>query len=275
MSRLTDNDKTFGPLTVGWCGKGMNLKSIAIANFGDDDDYYGTCLPIYAGRLAIRLRLPHFLKPYREWREAGWDAETVKRLGRTGYWQYAPREYGVCVSDGHVSIRYGRQTMDSSTEQTTGFFLPWTQWRMVRHSLYDADGDLFWQQLGVRRGFGDLFEKVDACPKRVFRFRDYDGEEITATTHIEERQWKRGEKWCKWLSLVWPDKVARSLAISFSAEVGPEKGSWKGGTVGHSIYMLVGETHAAAFKRYCSNGYRARGGKIHQLNYLCEKETGQ
>jgi hypothetical protein len=29
------------------------------------------------------------------------------------------------------------------------------------------------------------------------------------------------------------------------------KGSWKGGTVGHSIAMLPGELHGAAFARYC------------------------
>lgn len=46
--------------------------------------------------------------------------------------------------------------------------------------------------------------------------------------------------------------VRRSLDIQFSGETGTRKGSWKGGTVGHSIDMLPGELHEAAFRRYCS-----------------------
>lgn len=30
------------------------------------------------------------------------------------------------------------------------------------------------------------------------------------------------------------------------------KGSWKGGTIGHSIEMPPGELHADAFRRYCA-----------------------
>jgi hypothetical protein len=81
--------------------------------------------------------------------------------------------------------------------------------------------------------------------------RDYDGAEITATTHIEEREWKRGEKWCSWLSLFYRPMIRRSLDIDYSAEVGPRKGSWKGGTIGCSINMLPGELHDDAFIRHC------------------------
>lgn len=40
---------------------------------------------------------------------------------------------------------------------------------------------------------------------------------------------------------------------------GPEKGSWKGGTIGHSIEMLPDELHEAAFRRYCDQDHRAKG----------------
>jgi hypothetical protein len=46
--------------------------------------------------------------------------------------------------------------------------------------------------------------------------------------------------------------VRRSLDLQFSAEVGKRKGSWKGGTIGHSIDMMPGELHEAAFRRYCA-----------------------
>ncbi len=85
-----------------------------------------------------------------------------------------------------------------------------------------------------------------------FGFSDYDGEALTAVTRIEEREWQRGVRWCRFLSLFWPAKIRRSLDIQFSGETGKRKGSWKGGTIGHSIDMLPGELHEAAFGRYCA-----------------------
>ena len=248
MGRLTDDDKKFGPITFGRVDMGCN--AIAIKNYGDDNDKYSTCISIYTKNHAIRIALPNFLKPYKEWHEANWDEATVKRLGRTGYWNYEPREFGISLFDGHLSFTYGRQSMDSSTDKQWGFFLPWTQWRHVRHSIYDTDGKLFFEQT-KNQEFFSMFEKVKECPKLSFQFLDFDGEEITATTHIEEREWLKGEKWCKWLSWFTVPKICRSLDIEFSSEVGKKKGSWKGGTVGHSIDMLPNEKHEDAFKRYC------------------------
>ena len=53
-------------------------------------------------------------------------------------------------------------------------------------------------------------------------------------------------------------KIRRSLDLEFSGETGPEKGSWKGGTVGTGIEMLPGELHEAAFRRYCQKAITAR-----------------
>jgi hypothetical protein len=39
--------------------------------------------------------------------------------------------------------------------------------------------------------------------------------------------------------------------MRFSSEVGERKGSWKGGTIGHSITLLPNELHEAGFRRYC------------------------
>src|SRR5690606_33228759 len=86
----------------------------------------------------------------------------------------------------------------------------------------------------------------------VFTFRDFDGEELTATTRIEEREWRFGVGWFKWLSLFRRPKVSRDLEITFSGETGKRKGSWKGGTIGDSIKMLPGELHEPAFRRYCA-----------------------
>ena len=64
-----------------------------------------------------------------------------------------------------------------------------------------------------------------------------------------------------WLSIFRRAKIRRSLSLTFSEEVGPEKGSWKGGLMGTGIEMLPGELHEAAFRRYCEQEHRGKGGK--------------
>ena len=49
---------------------------------------------------------------------------------------------------------------------------------------------------------------------------------------------------------------------------GPEKGSWKGGTMGHGIDMVAGELHESAFRRYCETEQQARYGKTFRLTFI-------
>jgi hypothetical protein len=95
-------------------------------------------------------------------------------------------------------------------------------------------------------------------PKARFELDDYDGKRIQAATHIEEREWRFGTGWFKWLSVFRKPKIRRSLSINFSDEVGPEKGSWKGGTTGTGIDMLTDELHEAAFRRFCDQEHRSK-----------------
>jgi hypothetical protein len=109
------------------------------------------------------------------------------------------------------------------------------------------------------------FEKT--MPVRKFMVEDHDGEQIEATTHIQEREWTFGEKWFQWLRFFRRSKIHRSLDIDFAKEVGTEKGSWKGGLCGTSIEMLPGELHEAAFIRYCDQEHRAKYG-TYRIKYL-------
>ncbi len=109
--------------------------------------------------------------------------------------------------------------------------------------------------------FTELLKETEArVPKAVFLLFDYDGTEIKATTHIEEREWHRGKGWFKWLVWLTPARISRSMDISYDKEVGYEKGSWKGGMTGHSIELKPGELHEAAMRRYCEQGVRNKGG---------------
>jgi hypothetical protein len=261
-NRWSDDDHYFGPFLYARDGRGYSPFSLMLDS-GDGEDSPGCSFRIRGFGHTLMVALPQWcLQPFRRKVIAHWDAATIARLGRDWYWDIDAREYGFTLSEGHLSVHLGRQTMDSSTEQQWGCFLPWTQWRSVRHSLYDLKGVHFYTMRERGRHLGDgawhnhwAAEKAieAACPAAIFAFDDFDGERLTATTRIEERESLFGTGWFKWLSLFLAAKIYRSLDISFSGETGKRKGSWKGGTVGHSIQMLDrDESHEEAFRRYCA-----------------------
>lgn len=270
--RWSNNDTFFGPFTYAK----DKYKSFAIVlGSGDGEEYPGCRLRLTAFGHTVILALPPIIKPWRrKIVAASWDEATVQRLGRNWYWDCHEREYGFsysgsgCVGDGgFLQIFLGRQTHDSSTEQRWSCFTPWNNWRHVRHSYYDLDGNHFWTEpkSEAKRPFGpwpSWFEAKESCPSRSFSFNDFDGEALTAKTRIEERQWELGTGWFKWLSIFHKPIIQRSLDIDFSGETGKRKGSWKGGTVGHSIEMLPNELHESAFKRYCAEHEMAYIGKV-------------
>lgn len=259
--RWGDNDHYFGPFTYA-VSPTYRTWAIVLKSRGDDDVESGQCsLRLSAGSHSILIVLPHIIKPWREKVYPGpssWGPEVVARLGRDWYWKIDPRQYGFSYGDGFLQIKYGRTTHDSSTDQSKGYFLPWTQWRHVRQSFYGLAGEHIATApetisyiLDGGQSWEIAREMQESCPKVVLAFEDFDGEHLTVTTHIEEREWRFGTGWFKWLSLFRKPKISRSLSLSFSGETGRRKGSWKGGTIGHSIEMLPGEMHGSAFKRYC------------------------
>ncbi len=257
--RYSGHDRHFGPFTLSrhndqhWRPLGIMLDS------GGDHEYSrnkGCNLKLHGFGHTLIVELPRLLKDYVIRHKAGWDAATVARMGRDWYDEVFPCEYGFTVSDGTVHVHYGPQTHDSITTRNKVLWIPWKQLRHVRISLYGLSGEHVWSQFDRKdiRGI-EAYEAErlaeEACPKARFLIRDYDGAEVVATTHIGEREWRRGTGWFKWLSLLFQKRVCRSLCIEFSAEVGTEKGSWKGGLIGASIDMLPGELHEAAMRRYC------------------------
>lgn len=273
--RWGDNDRYLGPFTFApgkpyphWA---VMLESASDSDSSNDDKCY---LRISTPWFTFATTLPHIIKPHREKRYPDWDYATVERIGRNWYWEIDQRTYGISYSEGFLQVKYGRNggsSCDSSIEQSWCKHLPWTQWRHIRRSLYDLDGKHFWSEIDSEtRAVNKLGGKVpgerwaiirsweEMCPKAAFKIQDHDGEEIEATTYIEEREWRFGTGGFKWLSLFRRPKIRRSLDIRFSGETGPEKGSWKGGTIGTSIEMLPGELHEPAFRRYCDEEHRSK-----------------
>lgn len=254
--RWSDNEINLGPLTVARNG---SYRPWTVVLASGSEDYPGASLRLSVPPLTIIFALPSWtIRPYRTRVAAKyWDDATKERLGRDWYWQIDRREYGVSLAKGHLNVRFGRQTDDSSTEKRWGCFLPWTQWRHVRRSFYGLEGEHVATIADVPRVLGDFSRwererKIEeATPACSFEFFDFDGEKIVATTRIEEREWRLGTGRFKWLSVFRAPKIRRYLDLQFSSEVGRRKGSWKGGTLGHGIEMRPGELHEAAFRRYC------------------------
>ena len=258
--RWSDNDRRMGRFIYAREGRGgYRPISIELTTSGDEDERLFNTLRFMAFGRTLIVVLPQIIRPWKAWVDTShynWSDNP-----RGGYWDIGRREYGFSVSDGHLSVSLGRVTNDSSTEQRWGWFLPWTQWRHVRQSLYGLRGEhiadmpqwggrpakINWQ---VRHAEEDRVQAL--APSATFTFADYDGEKLTAAVRIEEREWLRGTGWWRWLSLVWPKKVERYIDIRFSGETGRRKGSWKGGTVGHSGPAKPGELHEVAFRRYCA-----------------------
>lgn len=265
MRRLTDNDRRWGPFTWGPCGPSWRpLRLVFSTGGGDDECKAFNSLTAYAFGWVMRLRLPTLMQPFRIKHIARtWDAATVARMGRNWYYETFPREYGFSLNEGFLQIFLGPQTHDSTTTKSWCKHLPWTQWRHVRHSFYGLDGAHFWTEPErASRWQGGEWEEMDrqrsACPQAHFAFTDYDGEQNAVSTRIEEMEWRFGTGWFKWLSLFRKPKIHRTLNLEFFKEVGPEKGSWEGGTLGHGIDMLPGEDHEGAFRRYCEQDHRSK-----------------
>lgn len=256
--RWGDNDHHFGPFTYARDG---HYRPLAIVLQSGCDEYPGASFRLSGFGHTVICAVPTWLiRPYREKvYPKSWDKATIERLGRDWYWAIDERSFGFNISDGFMQIYRGRHTMDSRTDRTKGYFLPWTQWRHVRHSFYGLNGEHVATIPDTGKpyvgdpGRWDRERKIkDATPTVAFAFDDFDGERLTATTKIEEREWLLGTGWFKWLSLFRKSKVSRSLDIWFSGETGKRKGSWKGGTIGTGIEMLPGELHESAFRRYCA-----------------------
>lgn len=218
------------------------------------------------------IGIPQIIRPKVEWVDTShYDWAKPNPDGSKGYWNAIQRQYGFHFLEDALHVYYGIQpgcwSRDDkkNSDHSKVFFYPWKSMNRVRYSFYKPDGTHQHTIMENRNRIDfraiELAQKL--VPKIRFRFRDFDDEEIEATCYISEMEWRRGSGLFKWLRHVTKPKIERCLAIDFSKEVGWEKGSWKGGTLGHAIEMLPGESAEQAFRRYGSayDRYRNHGVK--------------
>lgn len=247
--RWSDNDHQVGPFTFTYRETWRPFAMI-LSSGSAEHESPGCCIRLQAFGATLICELPQIIKPWRKWVKFSHPPKDG------GYWDEYPREYGWSLNDGHLHICLGAQTHDSITTQDWSCFLPWTEWRVVANRIYNADGSLVGDVAGLK--WNDRRRTEDTATRAHFDMIDHDGERITVATHASETEWRLGTGWFKWLGYLVPKKRYRGLDLAFSSETGPEKGSWKGGTVGTSIDMLPGETYEQAFRRYCDKDHRSK-----------------
>jgi len=131
--------------------------------------------------------------------------------------------------------------------KTHHFDMPW-HWKWVRTSALHRDGSWIHETKGDRKDFWQVIWKEALWHAEYpYRYVLTDGtiQDVTAEIRVEEREWRW--KWLTWLPF--PKSVSRTIDIKFSDEVGPERGSWKGGVMGCSYKMRDGELPEQTLRR--------------------------
>lgn len=248
MARLTDDDKQFGKyITYGKKTSSENYTKIVYSSsYNEDypDDKHNTLTIVMFGWI-IQFLLPQFIKPLQvKVHATSWDAATIARLGRDYYFVYFNRRYGFSKFDTLFQLFYGVQGDYDSNFQNAGlkeksisWFLPWLDYRHVKHQMFDGNGQLIWQEdqsntSEARQHNDTKYVLSQTMNKRSYKVLDTDGEIIVVDVHSEYREWKRGTSWCKWLSLFMDGIKKHTIELNFRSEIGHRKGSWKGGLVG-------------------------------------------
>lgn len=200
------------------------------------------------------FKIPEIFKPKKKWVDTStYDWSVSKK----GYWDHIKKEYGISVTNESVHLKYGIQPGSWSakdrknSDHTKVFFIPWTQYTFKEEAYFTADW-VFYDRC-TNKDTPQVSSLIrENIPKKTIRFNDFDGEEIEVECFITRREWSKGTSWCSWLKYITTPMVKWNLELNFSKEVGREKGSWKGGTIGHSVEIKEYENALDAFKRYGS-----------------------
>ena len=168
----------------------------------------------------------------------------------------APR-WGVAIhSDTFWVYKGGDGNMGGGSRWWT-WDLPWFTWEHVRHDVQCNLGDEDAPDIRLvpydhlqRLNDGKYIplEENELVYKYHYDYTDsHDGTVVPCTFWVEEREWRR--KWFKTFGWDATRRVSKYIEISFKDEVGPKKGSWKGGVMGCSYDLLPSEDPMDCIKR--------------------------
>lgn len=235
---------------------------------GDDGDYPGNKLVLQLWKYSAWIKIPRLIKPWAEKHtltslspEA--EARRIAEHGHLHYYEYHERKFGFHLTIHGIHTYSGPSTWDSTTTKSSYHSFPWREFDMVRETSTGADGvERVFAEKGVRLDYKERSAITDQMLRYVFLLKDYDGQEIRAYCRIEKRVYRVGTGWIeKYFGWIRPTRTLIELSIAFDGETGPEKGSWKGGTVGTGFRVERGDKVDAQhlIEKYCAKTHRAKG----------------
>lgn len=173
------------------------------------------------------------------------------------------REIDVDVSLDMTSlyVKWGRDRMFADKQPHRFFHWPWN-YELVSHEWLSLDlytGKPVSDKLRALIA-GQEEEKIPenwvasryySYVYQTSRNGPYKRQDTEATYYVERHTWRRGR-------IPFYRHRSTELRISFAHDMGPGRGSWKGGIVGISWPMLKGEHAHEAFQRFAESDYKFR-----------------
>jgi hypothetical protein len=165
------------------------------------------------------------------------------------------RQFRFYIMEGSVWLQLWENEDDHRAKETWlnkmhVFHFPWS-WAWVRTSKLLANGEWFHETYKNRLPWKekDALEKqqnfwTETHPYK-YVLRSGEVQLVAATVTVSEQEWNW--RWFKWLGF--PRKVSKTIWVEFSDEVGEERGSWKGGTVGCGYALQKGESPLECLRR--------------------------
>lgn len=258
MSRLSDKDRHYGPLTVGVSKPSALYPEFSLCFKAERDDYYIEATDsivekdvnrfyLFMGKYSFRLQVPTFIKTI------------VEQNSRHNYTEHYSRKYGVAYFDQGLCVYYGKQSNDQN--KTWYWGIPWLYFRLIKREILNPDDSLYYTTDSHGSAYWNEYDDAKAgCGKILFVVKDYDDKTVEVTAHIERHVFRRGAGAFQWLGYVTPDAVYKRLELNFQSEVGRDKGSWKGGITEWSVLMRKGETPVDTMKRCCDTPINSKNG---------------
>jgi hypothetical protein len=156
-----------------------------------------------------------------------------------------PPKWGIQIHNNTVWIMRGGKGNWNGGNKWWTWRLPFIEKEWIRTSVLLKD-DTWEHETKDTKKYFYKDEWKEKQKSYTYDFTDkYDNTIIPTTIYVDEREWRP-----KWLT--WTKRFAiinRSIDVHFSKEVGKEKGSWKGGTLGCGYTMLPNEHPLDCLKR--------------------------
>lgn len=201
----------------------------------DGDSDRDVTLFFGCGLFAVWITLQAVLP--REWMPKGYDSErtTGIRYFDDGIWWEVWKG-----DDWHRDTPLWRKGV---------IHMPWYSGACIRTSKLLKNGEWFheprkidWKELEALRAKQDFYS--ESFPYQ-YKLKSGEIQNVTATVTVEEREWR--QRWLRWTKHF--ANVSKTIHVEFSAEVGEETGSWKGGTIGCGYKMQPAETPLECLRR--------------------------